>query len=70
MTEKPLPTPLDRKPRPEVCDCDELMLAHDPHETHYYRECQRCGARWWSLHCPHDGHQSRCECGERLRNTP
>jgi hypothetical protein len=58
--------PLDRKASLDVCDCE---FTHDPDEPEeesvdYLRECLRCSSRWYSLHCPHDGHQDACpRCG-------
>jgi hypothetical protein len=80
--EKPLPgaskyadrVPIDRKPRPEICDCEFTPYSPSDYEPgqeieeswHYLRECQECSDQWWGLHCPHDGWQNCCpRCGAR-----
>lgn len=36
----------------------------DSEPFHFVRTCGRCGLRWESLHCAHDGHQRPCpRCG-------
>lgn len=58
--------PLDLKPYPHHCDCEFTPDPEDPDEDtiekawHYLRRCARCGCVFWSLHCLHDGVQSRC----------
>ena len=62
---------------PLECNCeftalkpeDEDYDATDPPNYggwHYKRRCLNCNNERWSLHCPHDGIQSRCECGTRF----
>lgn len=62
-------TPIDDTPQTTECDCE---FTPDPNEPsfHYLRRCQRCGKTWWSLHCPHDLVQGRCDCGQRGQVWP
>lgn len=55
----------------EECDCEFTPYEHITEESwHYLRRCQKCGKLRYSLHCPHDGVQSRCDCGERYQSVP
>jgi hypothetical protein len=31
-----------------------------PESWHYKRKCEKCGGRWFGLHCIHDGYQNPC----------
>lgn len=49
-----------------VCEFDPYDDGSDEESWHFKRICLFCGAVWWGLHCPHDGHQNPCpECGKR-----
>ena len=49
------------------CSCDFSPIQSDPEgDLYYLRRCAICRAVIHSLHCPHDGVQSRCSCGARL----
>lgn len=51
-----------------VCTCEFTPYnaednPEDEESWHYLRRCKNCGCIWYSLHCPHDGHQHPCpEC--------
>lgn len=53
---------------PSPCDCEFTPDQDEPTEEtfHYLRRCKACGRTSWSLHCPHDGFQRECHCGQRL----
>lgn len=55
------------------CECEFTPdPADEDWESHHYlRRCSSCEVMAWSLHCPHDGVQSKCgACGSRLPNSP
>ena len=59
--------PLDDLQLGEDCDCEFTPDDGDPtFWVNYLRRCPQCSELVWSLHCPHDGIQSRCACGARL----
>lgn len=70
------PIPLDDIVKPgEECRCeftpyDEYYPDPDDPSCHYLRRCAACGNTWYSLHCPHDGHQNKCSCGARAPQIP
>lgn len=58
--------PLDLKEHLPVCDCEMWEQGEEAAKAwHYLRLCWNCGNTWYSLHCPHDGCQGRCDCGAR-----
>ena len=59
--------PIDDMTPTIECECEFTPDPSEPgvESVHYLRRCQTCSATWWSLHCPHDGVQGRCSCGER-----
>ena len=65
------PVPFDDLPIPAECACEFTPDPDEPDEEpwHYLRRCQKCRELRWSLHCPHDGFQNTCACGERFQST-
>lgn len=56
------------------CNCEFTPYYPDEGDEeswHYLRACRECGEWLWSLHCPHDGCQSKCgACGARMEQLP
>lgn len=55
------------------CECEFEPDPSDPEDQglHFKRVCPSCGEVWFSLHCPHDGHQRPCPgCGYVTTDEP
>lgn len=48
------------------CECEFSPYEDDEkgdESYHFLRQCETCGAKWYSLHCPHEETQKPCPNG-------